>query len=360
MGSFFLNGRAVSIGDARFVGEAIVRSWGRGGLPEASGRLPYLFCGNGSCRDCNVLAEGVPEVPACRLPARAEISVRTGDELGEDNALSRIAGPALIQGAPRRCELLVVGAGPAGVAAAEAAGAAGVRDILILEARLVSDERVLSVRPVLGRAGALVAFENGIERRVLFRCAVLATGAFDFIPNFPGSTLPGVLPMDILERYVERKHRPGSRFLLHGPQPRVKRLKNELQALGALQVETIGEGGILVSVGDENGLLSARIAPGGEKLRSSPRGEKKILADTVVVAGRRLPSLGLARVLGCAVHFDPALRGDCASLGTDGESSVAGVFLAGEAANPCSEEQARESGWRAGAAAARRVISTFP
>jgi thioredoxin reductase len=101
------------------------------------------------------------------------MSIRSGEGAGEENALSRnLRG--LERGAKERwsCGLLVVGAGPAGAAAFEAARGLGVEGV-VLDSRIDRG----SPRPVSVREGRLMVAEDGYVREVEARSVILATGA---------------------------------------------------------------------------------------------------------------------------------------------------------------------------------------
>jgi sarcosine oxidase, subunit alpha len=88
-----------------------------------------LFCANGQCAACTVVADGIP-VKACMTPVREGMQVLPTDRVPP----LPLDGPAP-EPAPtevRQVEALVIGAGPAGMAAAAELGAAGV-DTLILD-----------------------------------------------------------------------------------------------------------------------------------------------------------------------------------------------------------------------------------
>jgi sarcosine oxidase subunit alpha len=144
------------------------------------------------------------------------------------------------------CDVLVVGAGPAGLAAALAAGRSGARVILaeadselggallrrpsqldpqwlpatIAELAALPELRILSNTTVFGRYddNALMAAERGTRQRlwhIRARRVVLATGAIERPLVFPGNDRPGIMLAGAVETYVARYAvAPGKRAVL--------------------------------------------------------------------------------------------------------------------------------------------------
>ena len=357
MSRFFLNGEELTAKQSfEFAGAAVMKQFRRDSEVPPPGELPYLFCGNGSCRDCNVLVEGLPDLPCCRFPLCSDLSIGTTESSGEENALSRIVGaPRLERGLS--ASVVVVGAGPAGNEAARVARDAGVDDVVVLEGRLTSDPDVRSPVPVIGMEGGLSCLRDGARVPLKWKSLVLATGAFDRVHAFPGSTLPGVLPMDLTERYVEKNFLPGARFLLCGRTERARRLGDRMERLGAEHVIIVEQEMILASVRGTHRVSGARLVAADQERRALPDGEVDFDVDAVIVEGTRLPSVGLARALGCETYYDSQLGGDRTKVSSDGTSTRPGIFLAGDVLGPLNEEEARRSGHRAGVAAARWVAS---
>ena len=362
MSRFFLNGEELGADDSiEFAGAAIMKQFRRDFEIPPSGELPYLFCGNGSCRDCNVLMEGLPDLPCCRFPLCPDLSLGTsgssGESSGEENALNRIVDPRRIDESPRRTRIVVVGAGPAGLEAARAAREAGVKDVDVFEARSISIPNVQSPAPTIAIDGELFCFRNGAQVPLKWKALIVATGAFDRVHAFPGATLPGVLPMDLTERFAERSFLPGSRFLLCGGAGRARRLGGRLEQLGAERIIVASQDMKLASARGNIRVSGARLVAADPDKRSLSGGEIDVEVDTVVVEGGRVPSLGLARALGCETYYDPQLKGDRAKVSSPGSTTVPGVFLGGDVLGPAGEDEARRSGYLAGVAAARLVLS---
>src|SRR5262245_17415698 len=118
----FFNGREILLEPhGRLAGAALLEASGKpDNLPRA-GEPPYLFCGNGACRDCNLHVDGIDDVSSCQLPISPGMSFRTGEGAGEENALSRnLMGLDRGEGKALDIEVAVVGSGPAGAAASRA------------------------------------------------------------------------------------------------------------------------------------------------------------------------------------------------------------------------------------------------
>jgi hypothetical protein len=171
--SIFFNGREILLeASGRFAGAALLAAAGKSENLPGSDELPYLFCGNGACRDCNLHVDGIDDVASCRLPLTPWMSFRPGEGAGEENALSRnLRGLDRGEKEPFDVELLIVGAGRAGSAALEAARSLGIEGV-VFDAR--SDRG--TPRPVSVRDGRLRVAEEGFVREVRARAVILATG----------------------------------------------------------------------------------------------------------------------------------------------------------------------------------------
>ena len=223
------------------------------------------FCGMGVCFDCLVTVDGRPSQRACLTKVAAGMDVRS----------SPTAGAAPAEPAPTAeeiaCDVLVVGAGPAGLSAARALALAGAEVVVL-------DERLHPGRPVLQAAGALAPGRDLDPRQpVPRRCGadavdaagrrahrqrgdgvggllahevaavvagrstlyrpkrlVLATGAYEQSPTIPGWTLPGVMTVGGLQT-LARSYRvaPGERIVIAGNGPLCLQTAAELLDGGA-------------------------------------------------------------------------------------------------------------------------------
>lgn len=335
MTTFYLNGAALPAGGARYAGEALLAHAGADVRIPSSEEPPFLFCGNGNCRDCDMLVDGIDDLPVCRIPIASGLSLRTGAGAGESNALAaKLDAPASAE--PLVADVVVIGTGVAGTSAARAVMNRGVA-VTVFEARAPNPQPVAVVKQ------RIITYKDGASRPIEPRAVIVATGARDRYPAFPGSGLPGVFSMDLLERYVVLGFVPGNDIVLDGAGTRSKRLGEKLKALGAVSVTVLPKEERLIAV---EGKLRARTARTTERI---------LRANTVALAGQREPSIALAKALGCAARYDRASGVERLEVDDDGSSSRAGIYIAGAAARFSGDRQARESGRRAGTAAARFV-----
>jgi glycine/D-amino acid oxidase-like deaminating enzyme len=230
----------------------------RSGAP----RGPY--CGMGVCFDCLVTVDGRPNQRACLTKVAPGMDVRSAP------VVSRPAEPA----APAEeigCDVLVVGAGPAGLTAARGLALAGA-DVIVADERLhpggqyfkplaSSQAAEISALDRQFRDGAVLhqsALGAGVKilsettvwaafsptevaaivggRSTLFRPkrVVLATGAYEQAMPVPGWTLPGVMTVGGLQT-LARAYRvaPGQRIVIAGNGPLCLQTAVELRAGGA-------------------------------------------------------------------------------------------------------------------------------
>lgn len=234
-----------------------------------------LFCGMGVCGECSMIIDGETSQLACMVMAAegmrvrrqpARVPVETGTV------------PAPIPEKELRPGLLVVGGGPAGLAASLAAARAGVSVVLVderaklggqyykqppdfeadelLDAQFIAGHdlieavRAAGVQVLSGTRlwsaevpGAdgngepvLELFAAGQAQRWVIRPRrlILATGAYEKVLPFPGWTLPGVMSTGAGQS-LERAYRvaPGRRVLVAGNGPLNLQLAAELTRSGA-------------------------------------------------------------------------------------------------------------------------------
>ena len=232
-----------------------------------------LWCGMGACFDCLVTIDGAANQRACMAKVRAGMRIQSQATPAVPLA------PDAAGGAPeeRRCDVLVVGAGPGGLSAALAAASSGA-SVVVLDERaqpggqyfkpLAPSQRFVresaadhqfragrSLEQRVRAAGATIESEATVwgafapgevaavvgGRSIVYRPRqlILATGAYERPVPIPGWTLPGVMTSGALQT-LARAYRvsPGRRVLIAGNGPL------NLQ----LAVELVGSGAELVAV----------------------------------------------------------------------------------------------------------------
>ena len=127
---FHFGGRPISGRPGDTVAAALIDAGELGCRELADGSVRGVFCGMGVCHECLVTVDGVPGRRACmtalqdgmrveRQPARPELPAVADEPALSDRELA--------------CDVLVVGGGPAGMAAAAAAAEAGLDVVLVDE-----------------------------------------------------------------------------------------------------------------------------------------------------------------------------------------------------------------------------------
>ncbi len=228
---FMFNGQELTA----FEGEVISSALYAAGIAvfghhHKDGAAQGIFCANGQCSQCMVLADGKP-VKACMTPVKEGMQVQSMEAL-----------PALTDDAPMEklrveppetvVDVLIVGGGPAGICAAVELGSVGVEVLLVDDkqelggklslqthnffgsvtgcyagtrgvqiGRILAErlEKLPSVKTWLNATvigvfndGVFGVSKNGAYRLVRPKQVLFATGAREKTLTFPGCDLPGV------------------------------------------------------------------------------------------------------------------------------------------------------------------------
>ncbi|MET4129500.1 sarcosine oxidase subunit alpha family protein [Roseovarius sp. MBR-6] len=328
-----------------------------------------------------------------------EPAIRRAAGLG---ALSGVAAEDGYERAHAHCDLLVIGAGPAGLMAAWAAAEAGA-DVILAEEDTAPGGRLLAEREeVDGQAGAdwaaglaarLAAMPNvrimtrtavtgaydggtygAFERsgpdlaaqpgaprgcfwRIVARRAVLAAGALERPVAFADNDRPGVMMAGAVRAYLNRWGvAPGQSAVVFGNNDGAHRTVADLQGAGvhvAALVEArtgvacaldvpVYEGARVCGTAGRRGLEAVTLA--------TAKGEVRLAADCLAVSGGWNPTVHLACHMGARPVWD---EGRAAFLAPEG--AVPGLCVAGAAAGHFNTRACLESGLAEGRRAAEAL-----
>ena len=203
-----------------------------------------IFCANGQCSQCMVIADGLP-VKACMTPVRRDMRVFPTEGLPK---LPDVVPWENLETPPTPkydTEVLIIGGGPAGLSAAIELGQAGVRAILIDDKAHLGGKLVLQTHRFFGSSEAVYAGTRGIDIAKKLESALrqhasveiwenstavavfedksigvykdgkdyvlvhpkmllMATGAREKSLAFPGNTLPGIYGAGAFQTLVNR------------------------------------------------------------------------------------------------------------------------------------------------------------
>jgi sarcosine oxidase, subunit alpha len=214
-----------------------------------------IFCANGQCAQCTVLADGVP-VKACMTPVRPGLQAAPADGLP---ALPDAPAPRAFRPTQTlEVHCLIIGGGPAGLSAAHELGQRGIQTLLVDDKDRLGGKLVLQTHRFFGSVNACYAGTRGIDiatrlagqvaehqsvttwlnstvvavfsdRRVGVvrdgrdyvlvspRALLVAAGAREKSLVFKGNTLPGVYGAGAFQTLVNRDLvRPAERLFIVG------------------------------------------------------------------------------------------------------------------------------------------------
>lgn len=317
----------------------------------------------------------------------------------------------------RERDLAIVGAGPAGLAAAIEAASAGADVLLIDEnarpggqlfkqihkffgskdhyagtrgidigTKLLSDVEALGVEVMLDTVvwGIFADHTLGVihkrqNHRLRARCICLATGASENALAFPGWTLPGVMGAGAIQTLINvQRVLPGKRVLMVGSGNVGLIVSYQLLQAGAQVVAVvealprIGGYGVHASKLRRNGvpiLTSTTIqkATGRDRVEKAttvvldaqwhqvPGTEREYEVDVICLALGLTPLSELAWMAGCKFAYVPQLGGHVPIHDENMQSTVPGIYVAGDLAGIEEASTAMEEGKLAGIAVAEAL-----
>ena len=203
-----------------------------------------IFCANGQCAQCLVIADGLP-VKSCMTPLEKAMRVESVEGLPRLPA-DDVEPPILPEDIEKR-DVLIIGAGPAGLAAAIELGKLGVDTLIIDDKDRAGGKLVLQTHKFFGSVEDSYAGTRGFEIAAILaeqieklesvdiwlnttavgvfsdkivgvvkgirpgryvqikpQKLLIATGAREKMLSFPGNTLPGVYGAGAFQTLVNR------------------------------------------------------------------------------------------------------------------------------------------------------------
>lgn len=436
--SIRFDGRAVEAYEGESVGAALHAAGERALMRSVKYHRPRgLFCGTGKCANCLVRVDGTPNVRACVTPVHDGMVVETQNAFPSarrdfyavvDKAFPRVfdyharfirprvltplyhavirkmAGfgtlpdlkpvkdrrPAIRRVFP---DVLVVGAGPAGLAAAVAAAEGAASVLLVDESDRAGGSLLLHRDALAGRDGVAVADELlqrlqdaggevlvrstafGLYRtdghgapllppglvtvltpeRILEvrpKALVVASGHHETPPLFRGNDLPGIMGARAALLLLHRHGvLPGKRVVVADPAGLGRLAAEDLAKAGAEVAGVVGEGAwkgarIVEAVGGDR-VERVRVEREDGEAWDEP-------CDLVVAGGHETPRVELLQQAGARLRFAghalaPVVEDDSAAAGAPG------VFAVGEVTGPAPLSVLLAAGEHVGEAAARHA-----
>ncbi|HEX5679792.1 MAG TPA: FAD-dependent oxidoreductase [Desulfobacterales bacterium] len=310
-----------------------------------------IFCANGQCSQCLVIADGRP-VKACMTPLREGLTVASVEglpRLPEEDTTSHVSPIASVA-----TDVLIIGGGPAGLSAAIELGKLGIATLLVDDKDRLGGKLVLQTHKFFGSVEDSYAGTRGFEIGNILAAEIakhpsvevwlnttavavfadrvvgvvrdgryiavtpaklmVATGAREKMLSFPGNTLPGVYGAGAFQTLVNRDLVSSSKRVLivgggnvgliagyHAIQagievaaliealPQVGGYKVHADKLMRLGVPIFTRHTIVCAAGGDH-VASATIAELDDQWNVKPGTEKSFAVDTVLIA------VGLAEV----------------------------------------------------------------
>jgi NADPH-dependent 2,4-dienoyl-CoA reductase/sulfur reductase-like enzyme/Fe-S-cluster-containing hydrogenase component 2/bacterioferritin-associated ferredoxin len=239
---FTWNGSALSGFEGEMISSALIANGVHiFGHHAKDGSPQGIFCANGQCSQCLVIADGLP-VKACMTPLREGLTVASVEglpRLPEEDAVPHVS-PIV----PVATDVLIIGGGPAGLSAAIELGKLGVPTLIVDDKDRLGGKLVLQTHKFFGSVEDSYAGTRGFEIGNILAAEIakhpsvevwlnttavavfsdrivgvvrdgryiavtpaklmVATGAREKMLSFPGNTLPGVYGAGAFQTLVNR------------------------------------------------------------------------------------------------------------------------------------------------------------
>ncbi|MGH9468672.1 MAG: 2Fe-2S iron-sulfur cluster-binding protein [Terriglobales bacterium] len=371
-----IDGRKVDVQPGVTVAAAVVAAAGST-RRSVRGEARAPLCAMGTCFECRVTINGRAHQRGCQIQAAPGMDIAT-------TVVPECSDISLGHG-HRAADVVIVGAGPAGLAAAAAVVNAGRRAIVVDDNPAAGGQIWRAGAPPLSpsielhcrtrivdqpAAGLLRAETPDGIADFAFNSLVLATGARERFLPFPGWTLPHVLGAGGLQAMVKGGLPiSGRRVVVAGTGPLLPLVAAYLRQHGATilaiceQAEAKAMMQFLPQLPPSKVLELMKLAPvlagipvwtstwpieaqPGEVTLSRWGKPKRLACDYLACGFHLVPNVEMALLLGCA------MQNGCVVVNDRQQTNVAGVYCAGEPTGVGGVELAQAEGTIAGLAAA--------
>ncbi len=376
-----------------------------------------LFCAIGKCASCIMEVDGVPNVRTCIEPVREGMVIRKQSAEGL-NVVENDEFPDYEEGEVIETDFAIVGGGPAGLSAAVYAARYGVKSLIIEENFLMGGQLIKQTHKFFGSrshyasvrgidiantlidevedkgvdvwtSSSVVGYfpDNvlGVVRkgkycRVKAKTILVATGASEKIIPFPGNDIPGVYGAGAIQTLMNVYGIvPGKKVLMVGAGnigvivayqllqagvevvgvceglPRVGAYVVHSAKLKRLGVPVYTSHTLSKVWGNER-VEGAEIVALDDKWNKIPGTEKKFDVDTIGLAVGLSPSVELLAQAGAAMTYIPELGGHICVYNENMETTIPGVYIAGDIAGIEEASAAMMEGRIAGLSAAEKLV----
>jgi sarcosine oxidase subunit alpha len=159
--AFTWNGQELTGYEGEMISSALIANGIRiFGHHAKDGSAQGIFCANGQCSQCLVIADGLPE-KSCMTPLREGMVLESLEGLpqlpGDDRA------PLLREPPVRDVEVLIIGGGPAGLSAAVELGKLGIDTLIVDDKQRLGGKLLLQTHKFFGSVEDSHAGTRGFE-----------------------------------------------------------------------------------------------------------------------------------------------------------------------------------------------------
>lgn len=379
-----------------------------------------FFCAIGKCSSCLMEVDNIPNVKTCLVLAKDGMIVRNQSGKGKIENLQPEAHFETRKIPTLETDIAVIGGGPAGLSAAIYAAIPGARSMIFdennqpggqlikqthmffgsrehyarirgidISKKLLTEIENLPVQifantSVIGyfEPHTLAIIQDGELKKVLAQKVVIATGATENMLTFDKNDLPGVYGAGAVQTLMNVYGiLPGKRVLMIGAgnigvivsyqlaqagvdvvaiveaQPTIGAYQVHASKIARLGVPILTSHTIKRAIGTEK-VEAVEIVRLNEKWEEMPGTETTKEVDTICLSVGLNPSSEILSQAGARMRYLPTLGGNVALHDDDLQTTVPGIYVAGDVSGIEEASSAMLEGRLAGLAAAESLLGT--